>query len=344
MDVKVSVIIPVYNCEKYLGDCIESLINQTLQECEFIFVNDGSKDKSEEIIKKYADKDERIILINQKNSGVSVARNVGIKKAVGEYIGFVDADDYVESDYYEKLYNTVKNNNCSIVICDWKSQLNGKESEFILPFTKNKVMNKKDIEDKIYPFFIKEDSLNSVWNKLYESSILNNNKIEFPIGLDLGEDGLFNVRAFTYCNRCFFMDYSGYFYREVDGSATRNVIKKDYFKRALNVYESNLKEYDKWSIKKDEIEKLKAIKFLNVVIGLTYIYFVPNENNKLKDRYLYVKNMINNEEVSRNINIYYEEIIKNKGGYEKKIIDFIKGKNTLGIYLLTLYSRIRNNN
>ena len=105
MNVKVSVIIPVYNCEKYIEECIESLINQTLQECEFIFVNDGSKDKSEEIIKKYADKDERITLINQKNSGVSVARNVGIKKAVGEYIGFVDADDYVDSNYYEKLYN-----------------------------------------------------------------------------------------------------------------------------------------------------------------------------------------------------------------------------------------------
>ena len=155
MNVKVSVIIPVYNCEKYIEECIESLINQTLQECEFIFVNDGSKDKSEEIIKKYADKDERITLINQKNSGVSVARNIGIKKAVGEYIGFVDADDYVESDYYEKLYNTAKNNNCSIVVCNWKSRLNGKDSEFILPFIKNKVMNKKDIEDKIH-FLLKK--------------------------------------------------------------------------------------------------------------------------------------------------------------------------------------------
>lgn len=342
MNVKVSVIIPVYNCEKYIEECIESLINQTLQECEFIFVNDGSKDKSEEIIKKYADKDERITLINQKNSGVSVARNVGIKKASGEYIGFVDADDYVESNYYEKLYNAAKRNQCEIVICDFKVEVNGKYNKFNMPFIKDKVMNKEYIEDKIYPFFIREDSLNAVWNKLYKSSIINNNKIEFPIELDLGEDGLFNVRAFTYCSRCFFMDYSGYFYRDVDGSATRNVIEKDYFKRALNVYESNLKEYDKWSIKKDEIEKLKAIKFLNVVIGLTYIYFVPNENNRLKDRYLYVKNMINDEEVSRNINKYYELISKDKGRYEKKIIDCIKNKNTVGIYLLTLYSRLRN--
>ena len=342
MNVKVSVIIPVYNCEKYIEECIESLINQTLQECEFIFVNDGSKDKSEEIIKKYADKDERITLINQKNSGVSVARNVGIKKAVGEYIGFVDADDYVESDYYEKLYNTAKNNNCSIVVCNWKSQINGKENKLSLPFEKDKILNKSYIEEKIYPFLIENDSFNSVCNKLFNSNLIKENKVEFPVGIELGEDGAFNVQAFTYCKDSYYIDYCGYNYREVEGSATRNIVKKDYFKRALNVYESNLKEYDKWPIKKDKIEKLKAIKFLNVVIGLTYIYFVPNENTQFKDRYLYVKNMINNETVSRNINKYYELISKNKGRYEKKIIDCIKNKNTVGIYLLTLYSRLRN--
>lgn len=342
MDVKVSVIIPVYNCEKYIEECIESLINQTLKECEFIFVNDGSKDKSEEIIKKYADKDERITLINQKNSGVSIARNVGIKKAVGEYIGFVDADDYVKKDYYEKLYNTAKKNQCSIVIGDWLYEKNGKEYSFILPFVKNKIMNRKDIEGKIYPFFISKESLNSVWNKIYQNRLIKNNKIKFPKDLEMGEDEMFNIRAFTYCDRCCFIDYSGYFYREVEGSITRDVIKKDYFKRALNVYKSYSKEYDNWSISKDEIEKLKAIKFLNIVVGLTYVYFEPNENNKFKDRYLYVKNMINAEEVSVNVSKYYEEISKNKGRYERKIIDFIKSKNTFGIYLLTLYSRLRN--
>lgn len=342
MSVKVSVIIPVYNCEKYIGECIESLINQTLKDCEFVFVNDGSSDKSKKIIEEYAKSDNRIKLINQKNSGVSVARNAGLKIAVGEYIGFVDGDDYIDTDYYEKLYNAAKSNFCEIVICDWKSEVNGIENRLNLPFERNKVLNKMYIEDKIYPFFIKEDSLNSVCNKIFNNNLIRENNIMFPVGVELGEDGFFNVVATTYADKVYYLDSCGYYYREVKGSATRNVIKKDYFKRALSVYKKKPKEYEKWPIKEEEIEKLKAMKFLNTVIALTYIYFVPNDRNKLKDRYRHIKNMINNQEVCNAINKYYNEISYNKGRYEKRIIDNIKKRNTFGIYVLTLYSRLRN--
>lgn len=342
MSVKVSVIVPVYNCEKYIGECIESLINQTLRECEFIFINDGSIDKSKEIIEKYAKKDNRIKLINQKNGGVSVARNTGLSNAIGEYIGFVDGDDYIEKDYYENLYNSANENSCEMVICNWKSELKGKKNILSLPFEKNKVLDKKYIEENIYPFFIKSDSLNSVCNKLFNNKLIKERNIKFPIGIELGEDGAFNIAATTYTNKIYYLDSCGYYYREVKGSATRNVIKKDYFKRALSVYKNKLEEYKKWPIKEDEIERLKSIKFLNTVIALTYVYFVPNENKNLIDRYRYIKNMINNEEVSVAINKYYNEISLNKGRYEIKIIDSIKNKNTFSIYLLTLYSRLRN--
>ena len=99
--VNVSVIIPVYNAEKYLKDCIESLLRQTLPELEFIFVNDGSKDTSAQIIASYQATDSRITLINQPNQGVSVARNNGIAAAQGDYIGFVDADDTIDPDFFE---------------------------------------------------------------------------------------------------------------------------------------------------------------------------------------------------------------------------------------------------
>src|SRR6476646_4070363 len=98
MSQKVSVIIPVYNAGKYITRCIESLLNQTLQECEFIFINDGSIDDSREIIEGYKQVDDRIILINQVNQGVSIARNKGLYLAAGEYVGFVDADDCIEKD------------------------------------------------------------------------------------------------------------------------------------------------------------------------------------------------------------------------------------------------------
>lgn len=98
---KISIIVPVYNTEKFLEKCLNSLINQTLKDIEIICINDGSTDKSLQILEKFANKDKRIQIINQTNSGLSVARNIGIKKAKGEYIGFVDSDDWVDLNFFE---------------------------------------------------------------------------------------------------------------------------------------------------------------------------------------------------------------------------------------------------
>ena len=100
---KISVIVPVYKVEKFLPKCLESLINQTLKDIEIICINDGSPDNSLKILEEYAKKDSRIKIINQKNAGPSVARNNGMSAASGEYIGFVDSDDWIDLDFYEKL-------------------------------------------------------------------------------------------------------------------------------------------------------------------------------------------------------------------------------------------------
>ena len=111
-DIKISIIVPVYNCAKYIKKCLDSLINQTFKNIEIILVNDGSTDNSEEIIQSYDDN--RIVYIKQKNQGPSAARNLGIDLAKGEYIGFVDSDDWIDADYYEKLYNAIAANNAII--------------------------------------------------------------------------------------------------------------------------------------------------------------------------------------------------------------------------------------
>lgn len=342
MSVKVSVIVPVYNCEKYIRECIESLINQTLKECEFIFVNDGSIDKSKEIIEEYASKDIRIKLINQKNGGVSVARNTGLANAIGEYIGFVDGDDYIEKDYYENLYNSANENSCEIVICNWKSELKDNGNRLNLPFEKNKVLDKKYIEKNIYQYFIQFEGMNSVWNKIFRSELIKKYNIKFPVGIKLGEDAIFNIKAFAHLNSCFYLDYNGYFYRPVEGSATNDIFKNDYFKAAIDEYNKAPKEYSEWNINLETVEKFKAIKLLNKVISLTYMYFIPNSNNTLIDRYRHVKKVINNEQVSELIKRYYDDISRDKGKYEKKIIENIRNKRIFNIYLLTLYSRLKN--
>ena len=106
----ISIIVPVYNAEKYLSRCIDSILRQTFADFELILVNDGSSDKSKEICEKYLESDPRIKLINQENSGVSAARNTGLDNASGEYIGFVDSDDFIEKNMYEELYNILKKN------------------------------------------------------------------------------------------------------------------------------------------------------------------------------------------------------------------------------------------
>ncbi|MDF2617290.1 MAG: glycosyl transferase family 2 [Sedimentibacter sp.] len=115
----ISIVIPVYNVEKYLSRCLESILSQSLKEIEIIVVNGGSTDNSLEICRYYEKKDSRIIIIDKKNEGVSVARNTGIEKASGKYIGFVDPDDWIEKNMYENMYNTIEKYKCCIAFCNY---------------------------------------------------------------------------------------------------------------------------------------------------------------------------------------------------------------------------------
>lgn len=159
---KLTIIVPVYNVERYLDQCLNSLVNQTLKEIEIICVNDGSTDNSLKILQKFASKDKRIKILNQPNQGQSVDRNLAIKNATGEYLGFVDSDDWIDLDYFEKLYNTAKENNADIACAGFKRC--GKKEKIKKSFSKVKVYS--SIEDKL-----KIDNIpshNYIWNKIYK--------------------------------------------------------------------------------------------------------------------------------------------------------------------------------
>ena len=134
-DYKVSVIVPVYNVEQYLSDCLESICRQTLKGIEIIVVNDGSTDNSLSIIKSFQQKYSNIKLINKKNGGLSSARNAGIDMAVGEYLFFVDSDDFITPDYVATLYGLCEKYNCKLAIADW----------YIFPMGTNPVIPKQKI-------------------------------------------------------------------------------------------------------------------------------------------------------------------------------------------------------
>lgn len=167
--VKVSIIVPVYNTAKYLSMCIESLINQTLKDIEIILINDGSTDESESIIKKY--KDKRIKYIFKKNEGIGKTRNLGIEKTNGEYLAFIDSDDYIEPNFCEVMYNKAIKDECDIVICDYYKDINERLEEV-------KFASFKDTNLKENPEIINLINLGPC-NKIYKKELFKDKNNRF---------------------------------------------------------------------------------------------------------------------------------------------------------------------
>lgn len=172
---KISIIVPIYNTKKYIDRVVNRLINQTYHNLEIILVDDGSTDGSSMLCDKYKKKDNRIKVIHQKNSGVSVARNVGLKHATGEYIGFVDSDDYISLNMYETLYNNLINTNSDISVCNYltfKDKLPEFDNESNIKIFDRIDALKDIISDGVITNFL--------WNKLFKKEVFKN--ISFPLG------------------------------------------------------------------------------------------------------------------------------------------------------------------
>lgn len=169
---KVSIIVPVYNSEKYLKKCLNSLINQTFKDIEIVLVNDGSTDNSLNIINDYLI-DSRVKLFNKKNGGQASARNLGLKKATGDYIMFIDSDDYVNLDMVMEMHNFIISDNYDLVFADYYIEKNNnKEYVKVLNKTKGEVTAKEYLQTAVCP-----------WNKIYKKGFLLNNNFEFPEGI-----------------------------------------------------------------------------------------------------------------------------------------------------------------
>jgi len=339
---KISIIVPVYNAEHYLVPCIQSLRQQTLKECEFIFVNDGSSDSSRKIIEEFVSVDPRMILINQDNQGVSMARNAGLTAASGEYIGFVDADDYIEQDMYKRLYNTAAASQCDVVVSNLESEIEGRMVISRYPFRVNHVMDRHEIRKEVLPIFLKSDHLNTAVNKLYKRLVISTYDLRFPDKVPLGEDAMFNISYFSYAASMIYLDYTGYHYREVPGSATRNLLEKDYFHQALQVFRMEPPTVYKQILSLQTIHQLKSIRLIASTMSYIYTYFKPGNGIGLRERYKYVKQMITSSAVREALPIFCKEQYDTLGRYDKLLVRLMKARLTLGLLGATSYSRLRN--
>ena len=219
--VKVSVTIPVYNVEKYLRECLDSLLGQTLEDIELICINDGSTDSSLEILQEYANKDERIKIFDKENEGQGVGRNIGIKNATGEFISFVNPDDWVELDMYEKMYNQAKELNSQVVFCDYKKiqEWDGKSSrpkifKKAVSLTKSepiKVPVGQNIKKPIlYSSFLVAPCYTK--NGIYETSMIKENSIRYA-DFRSYEDIMFLVRTIVLAQNISYINSPLYNYR-----------------------------------------------------------------------------------------------------------------------------------
>ena len=202
-EIKVSVVMPIYNAGDYLTRAIGDVLSQTLSELELICVNDGSTDNSLSIVKSFMKKDQRIKLINEKNAGTSVARNVGLEAASGQYIIFLDADDFYEKNLLKLLYEAAEKDNLDVAVAKFDIY-NDNQNKFSLPmeephsgiFVDNSVSSKNE-----YPDFILSSTTGYVWNKLFRTTFVKNMEISFDPELYVFEDVLFVCSALALAER-----------------------------------------------------------------------------------------------------------------------------------------------
>lgn len=218
---KVSIIVPVYNVEEFLPDCLNSLINQTYENIEIILINDGSRDGSLEILKSFAQKDSRIIIFDNENHGVSYTRNFGIKNSTGDYIAFVDSDDVVAKNYIENLVNSLEENNVDMSICGYTC-FDKKQPDF-LNSGDCKVFT-DDLETAFYTV-----TMGGIAGKLYKKSIIVSNNLTVDENIFVCEDLLFNMQYVSFSDSLVFCGSKLYGYRQRESSAVHTNLSPKWF-------------------------------------------------------------------------------------------------------------------
>lgn len=297
---KISIIVPVYNAEKSLEKCLDSLINQTYRDLEIILVNDGSKDRSGEICDIFSQKDSRIKVINQRNQGVSITRNSGIMAATGEVIQFVDSDDWLELDCCDLAYKEYSKNKSNLIIWGYSNYIDSSTIiKHIYSDEEYVYLNKGDF---IYVKY--NDLFNVPWNKLFSLSIIRDNNILFKEGLSLGEDLLFNLDyiynmnkegQLVVVNRCL------YNYYEVNSNTLSKIVKDDYIENRQFIYDRLYEVLEKYSDMSDDI----LLKYYTLrKRGMQKIIIGVNNNTSLsfKEKYKKIDRVLKSDDYDTCIN------------------------------------------
>lgn len=287
----ISIVVPIYHIpERYLRKCIESLREQTLREIEIILINDGSTSQNAQICDEYAKKEPKIVVIHQENQGVSVARNEGIKIAKGEWISFVDPDDWVEPDMMAKLYEMVrKNDSIDIAICS--SYANYQDHEIKNSFyPKQGILTDQDKEELVLQIigkgsqkgYPKESSIAVPWAKLYRKELLRQKNLQFVPEMKKSQDAVFNLYAIEEANQIIYEEKYLYHYRKEENSITNRYDPHmvDYYRKILQEFERFIMLYEKGK----KAQEALTYRRITMIKMLSYQYFFHPKNQQNKQR------------------------------------------------------------
>lgn len=314
----ISIIIPIYNMEQFLERCLDSIVNQTYTSLEIILVNDGSTDSSGDICDAYAHNDSRIKVISQVNAGVSAARNAGLNVATGEYISFIDPDDYIKVNAYETLIPYLNNN--TIDILRFNANRKG-EILNRLPF-EGEYAGKRFEEEVLLPMIGSEKFggmfiLGVLWIHLFKREIIEKNHIRFNKELRRCEDRLFTITCMLHADKMFFSDDILYHY-QVNDESLSNRYDPIRWQQELLFMDDLKKEYTQTRSRSFVTEADKRIKndfVLRAVTSINNEYFT-NNSNSFWQRYKNIKTIVNNKHTKLSI----KEIQKEKLGLKGSLI------------------------
>lgn len=338
----ISVIVPIYNVENYVDKCIKSLLNQSDLDYEIILIDDGSTDSSADIIDKYYSVD-NIRIIHQVNSGVSVARNVGIELSSGDWITFVDGDDFVEPNFISSLQRTIAINNCDMVVFNYKAFFNENNvfSCRMLPYSKNRyISEEKDFCQKrmISQYYLGGDnetvvSSGTTWCKLIKKDIIVNNNIKFKPGLIKAQDTVFWLNVTEKASKIFFLNENLYNYRLSNNSISSG---KKYLSNSVKEFDVLIKEYRRFiedNYKDDTYLDALNLRYIQVIMwNIDHNFFNKNNKDNLHTKIKQLNDFI--------YNIDYQNAIRNVSYNDlptrlKLMLKFIRNRRLYEYYYIS---------
>lgn len=324
----ISIIVPVYNSEKYLKECIESILNQTYQKLEIVLVNDGSTDNSLNICESYKCKDSRIKIISQPNNGVSSARNQGIINSSGSYICFVDSDDLLSTNCIDVLYREMSTGDVDLVICNYEYDYEGR-----------RIKKKARLAAKTYCFSDIEEIciddgtmsgilFGSVCGAIYKRSIIEEHGIRFNNDLKINEDGIFNLLYCSYSKKIKVLSNEYlYIYRQWKNTSTNIQLEKN-LEEANNalrdIYITKFRNYDK-----QMKARMISIAFWNILNTCS-----PMNNNTFHSKIKTIKTILSKEELR---NSYNSIDLRKLNRYKFVYYYLMKNRRYRSLYILTRF-------